>query len=761
MNAVVKRAISLLLVLCLATVCLLPSSTVPAEAAQSSSAPKRFNIMLVIDGSGSLETEDRTDPDRMRYELVSDLLGNLENEGHTLGAVVFSGTTKKDTSSMEKGIMLNTGLLSLDTLGPKGLPVKEYIYNQIVDTGYDRTRNGTTDVGTALLVAERTLLEKQKENGLESLIFLFTDGVTDLPSKALMNQSKENLNTATSEISGTDNVRLMGIFLNKKGKLPSKEIKGIVCAANGISESSEEFNNSYVEIHNAASAHQAVAVMLRFMGYISNQEPTVIYDNLDDTFTVPGIGVEGINIRLYSPNGQTLPKMTVVLTRPDGTELKGAELNAIGRFGRTFHVYQLVSPMPGTWNLHIEVPKGNKVGYCYDPVISLHVDAGMEVSPDPASWHVNKEVTFTGYLSQGGTKVTDPTSYREYVCTLVITNLMDGSVETFEIPTTTSGIFQLTHKLDKYGLFEAQILFTCDEIIVASNAIEYQLINNAPAAESPAKVKVTYGLFHNSIHDIDLTRYFADTEDGHNVTIRLQATDCPTDSYTLEGTQLQLNATKLSTNTMDLVIEDSQGSITPLQLAITSTNATALMVTLLIIAAVLLVIAICVVIWIFLSVKPKGSLKLTFSNDSADSEPQSIYLGVPNANADSVTNLYKLIRDALSKNVTGLPQEVAEELKNIIRSNQRALNGIRIRCVVKLLQGKLTGMIGITDNGDKTVLYDSAWSTKIDGVSYTLTFTVAKKSRKDNPDDDLFSDFEENSDDFVSNDDDLFSDSDN
>ena len=40
------------------------------------------------------------------------------------------------------------------------------IFDMVESTGYDKTIIGSTDIGTALLEAQRVALEKQKENGL-------------------------------------------------------------------------------------------------------------------------------------------------------------------------------------------------------------------------------------------------------------------------------------------------------------------------------------------------------------------------------------------------------------------------------------------------------------------------------------------------------------------------------------------------------------------------------------------------------------------
>lgn len=729
MRTITKKILSVLLVLCFTVTVLLSAVVSVAKAADSAAAPKRFNIMMVIDGSGSLETDDKTDPDRMRYELISDLLGVLEDDGHNIGAIVFSGNKTTDTSeaAMQSGILLNTGMLSLDSASPDGRPVKDYVYDRVVDTGYDKSRKGTTDVGTAVLVAERILQEKQKENGLESLVFLFTDGNTDMHTLAQEEISAKNMATATSEMQASG-IRLMGAFLNKGGKLSSSEIKGVVCAANGITETSKEFSYSYVEIHDASSAHEAVNAILKFLGYIDGPTPDPITDNLHVEFVIPGIGVEEMNIRLYSVNGATLPSLDVKLTQPDGTVLQGADLKAMGRISRTFHVYKLVDPAPGKWVLDVVVPAGNKIAYIYNPVYSLHIDAAMNVTPDASEWHVNKNVTFAGSLVQNGAAVTDPASYREYACSLVITNLVDGTAETIDIPNDSSGKFEKTLTLDKYGQFKAQMVFSCDKLSVEANTVEYLLENEAPTTNGTVKQKLTYGLFQENTYSLDLSQYFNDREDGKNLTLQLQNASCAADAYTLNGAALELKNAKLKNDTMEFTVQDTQGAAATLKLEITSRSVTAGLVTLIIVILAILAVIAIVIIIVLNSIKPKGELAVSFEVElGGRTESVHMYLHVPNVNAPSSTNLKKLLTEALNDDALRLDGGLdPENVKVALRSAMADLDEVAVRSTIKQKKKKLTGAILVKKGKTKKVLFDSSITVVVGGIDFTLEFITEK-----------------------------------
>ena len=459
MKRMINRICVSALVVCMLVAMLAVPLAPKATAASSNSSARRYNIMLVIDGSGSLISQETTDPDGLRYELVKDLLGVLEDDGHYVGAVVFSGNSGRGTTKadMESGIRCNTGMVLLD-----GSRSKESIYNQIERADVDKSYDGKTDIGTALLVAERIVSEKQKENGLPSLIFLFTDGHTDVKD-AVKEQSDRNLATAIQEIKEND-IRLFGAFLNKDGKLSSEPITDIVCDANDITSNSLEFTTSFCELEKATDVHKAVNTFLRFLGYIDDiDDGTPRTESFEEVFTIPGIGVEELNIRMYSCNGEELSDetMQVELTQPDGTGLKGDALNALSRSGRTFRVYKLVRPMSGTWKLKVTIAEGKEIEYVYSRVFSKHVDAELTLSPAVSNLHVNANVDFTATLIQNGTAVTNQLAYSGYECRLQIKNLADNTTTDYDIPGNGANLVY-NMDLQEYGAHAARVVFYYD-----------------------------------------------------------------------------------------------------------------------------------------------------------------------------------------------------------------------------------------------------------------------------------------------------------
>ena len=90
MKSGIRRVAAVIMTVMLLTA--LGAVSVSASSVQQYSHGKlsRFNIQIVIDGSGSLVTgKDATDPSGLRYDAINLFLALLTNEGNDVGAIVF------------------------------------------------------------------------------------------------------------------------------------------------------------------------------------------------------------------------------------------------------------------------------------------------------------------------------------------------------------------------------------------------------------------------------------------------------------------------------------------------------------------------------------------------------------------------------------------------------------------------------------------------------------------------------------------------
>jgi len=667
------RLFTLFLALVLAVALFLPAVITPAAAAEENQGigTQRYNIMLLIDASGSLLPSKRAgsngnDPDGMRFELIDELLGILPNEGHNVGAILFTGNeSETDTSdkAMAEALWHETGFMMLEDSAPGGLTVKDYINKSIRGWNANNSTKCKTDIGSALLFAERQLQEQQKKNGLPSLIFLFSDGKTDVKGK-ILDKSNENKETALQEIR-ENNIRLFGAFLNKNGKLSSHEMENIVCDANGITDGTEEFISSYAEITSAEEIGAVANKFLRFLGYIVSDDSSVRYGSLEESFTIPGIGVDEINFLIYSPDGKSLPSdMRVELVKPDNSVLTNSDMNSMGRKSRTFRQYKLEKPTPGTWTLKITMPEGSKIGYVYSPILSLNVGSELEMIPDPATVTAGQRATFTGYLVQNGTRITTAAEYTGYECVLKVTDLLDANRTTQEIPVanTNAGKFAYDMPLTA-GEYEAYMEIRCGDLInTKTAAIRFNPGNQAPTAKSPTDLTLPYGLFQSNVSDTDLTKYIDDREDGKNLTLAVTNATVDASNYQLSGTTLHTENKKIGEGVIELSVTDSAGLSTQLVLNLKPTDVTVGLVIAIIAVIIAILIAILIIIWKRASIKPTGELTCSFEVEVAGRNRSiNLFLGLPGVNVASKTNLQTLINNALSDDTVRLPSGVSPD----------------------------------------------------------------------------------------------------
>lgn len=164
MGRCLKKQVQKIVCLCLASFLLLVLSVPAVEASAKPGTDSWFNVMLVIDGSGSLVSQSNgTDREAVRYDAIRLFMALLTDQGNNVGAIVFDDN--------QDGYLLDTEIDAIE-----GREEKLQLADQIQDAG----TGGDTDIGTALLSAVEKLEAESTKNDLPSAIILFSDGRTDL-----------------------------------------------------------------------------------------------------------------------------------------------------------------------------------------------------------------------------------------------------------------------------------------------------------------------------------------------------------------------------------------------------------------------------------------------------------------------------------------------------------------------------------------------------------------------------------------------------
>ena len=142
----VKKTIALILAFVFSAM-LAVAMPVSVLAEATSVAANRYNVVLVIDKSGSLRDGNGsgTDPEGLRFDAMKLFLGLLTETGNHVGVVAF-----------DDEIRFDSGLRIVDSLDEK----KELVSAvEALGTSYD------TDIGGAVLRAAELLHGMREENG--------------------------------------------------------------------------------------------------------------------------------------------------------------------------------------------------------------------------------------------------------------------------------------------------------------------------------------------------------------------------------------------------------------------------------------------------------------------------------------------------------------------------------------------------------------------------------------------------------------------
>ena len=97
MGRCLKKQVQKIVCLCLALFLLLVLSVPTVEASAKPGTDSWFNVMLVIDGSGSLVSQSNgTDREAVRYDAIRLFMALLTDQGNNVGAIVFDDNQVTD-----------------------------------------------------------------------------------------------------------------------------------------------------------------------------------------------------------------------------------------------------------------------------------------------------------------------------------------------------------------------------------------------------------------------------------------------------------------------------------------------------------------------------------------------------------------------------------------------------------------------------------------------------------------------------------------
>ncbi len=515
--------------------------TISSGAAQAASA-NRYNVVFVIDASGSMKS---TDGSQWRHEAIDLFMGLATDTGNYMGAVVFND-----------GIVAQMDLQEIN-----GKDMKTALSQQLRNSAV----TGDTDIGSAIQTAV-DMLDSSRNPNIPSVIILLSDGNTDFPSDstgALLQQSNANKQDAINR-ARQNGYPIFSVCLNANHTANTEELADISNSTAG----------QFVEVNEAEDLKEVFA---RFYNIIYSTETISIADQpipdsgiLDIPFSVPSAGVEELNIIISTLN----PNTQYSVFQPTGMAYTNDELASMTIKVDTFSVIKVPNPAGGTWKIQARGIPGDAVKI--DMVYNSNFSVKATVDPAGPNYGLSDNVTFTAKVLSNDQELNDSGSYAVYPATLTIRRTSDDS----EMASTLMQAGQLEYTsniaLNEAGEFYATVTVKFEGLEKTSERILMTVGSAAPAPTQPAptpapaqntppepegdpvkwSVKADSGRSYGSR---DLQSFATDAEDSELTFTISDLGDYQADQVYMEDGMLKVETKGLKKGTLTLTAQDSQG----------------------------------------------------------------------------------------------------------------------------------------------------------------------------------------------------------
>ena len=557
----------------LAALLLIISGLLTAYAAETAASANHFNVVFVVDASGSMK---QTDGALWRYESMDLFLGLATEEGNRIGAVVF-----------------NDGIVSrMDLQDMNGKQMKESLSQALRNSAV----SGDTDIGTALQLAV-TMLDESRDTSIPSAIILLSAGNTDLPGDTtgqMLAQSNANKQDAINR-ARANSYPVYSICLNANGEANPAELADIANATGGV----------FMEVNNAEDLKDVFA---RFYNMIYSTATINIADGqipedgvMEIPFEVPSVGVEEVNIIISTLS----PSSSYSIFPPDGLAYTADELAAMTIQAQTFSVIKIPSPDGGSWKIQVRGVPGDavKIDMVYNS------DFSVNLTSDPAETEVGTgtEAAFRAELYDGdGQQITDASVYEAGTAVLSIKSSSDdtelASVE-MELAEDGGG-YEAQAVLDQEGECYAVAVIQMDGLEKSSGALEFQVGEGAAAAAEPQVVETEWKIskmpFADPVKEYDLAGLSDQVSEWE-----IKESDYGADAVYLDGGVLKADTKLCGDGALTLTGVDDQGNLLEFRMTI---SVSGLIGMLIMAAAGLILLALAAVLLLVLRKKMKGCI---------------------------------------------------------------------------------------------------------------------------------------------------------
>lgn len=544
----------------------------------------RYNVVMVLDASGSMSF---TDPNSLRSNAMAQFAYMLAEKGNRLGGVVFTHEiAKTEALSPSESFEERDGFLNALSSVPAV---------------------GDTNIGAALDTAI-TMIDRDGDANLPSVVLLLSDGNTDLADEEDLKQSLETKAEAIQR-ARDKGIPIYSVCLNADGTADVSEMRQISKATGG-------------EFREVKSAEDLRSVYEAFYGLIFGTTAKVIQEDvfpkngkLETEFTLPGLGVEEVNIIVYGG----LKSFSIL--RPDGSV---AEANSVAN--DTFTLIKLTDVAPGTWKLITEGVPGDSI--IINMVCNTDLGVLAEVEPEEGVINPKDSIAVRAYLTERDSKASDEKQYEGYEAELQIMNASDESVSD-TVPMSLAGEhFELVRPLEKQGIYKFKVHVTGNGLDKVSEVLgpitatfkeltEAEKNNTAPTpVENPVEHEVFVWPSFSPIGDkdlsIDLATLATDKED-QELTYAIVSSSFMDDDYNIKGNNLTITRFSIPKGAFTVRAMDSLGKSCDIEVIVVSHSVAMITAIVALVGLLIAIIVLLILLYIALTRPFRGEIAV-YSN---------------------------------------------------------------------------------------------------------------------------------------------------
>ena len=459
-----------------------------ARAEWTKAEPKRYNVVLVVDKSGSLAclNEHGTDPDGLRFDALRLFLGLLTESGNNVGTVVF-----------DEYIRYESAVEPLEGMEAKKTLIRkiEGLYPE-----YD------TDIGTAMLRATELLSEMKEQNDLPCMILLFSDGMTDFETGDITSRKQSSYANAQQalETAKERGITVNGILLNVENvaERGRSEFRHYTASTDG------EFEE-VTKPEDLASAFQRLYHMINNTVYTGAQR--VAFSEQGEAelfFTVPSFGVEEVNVIVEAegiPRGSGEKAVDMEILRPNGErfEISGHDLDC-----SRYRLVKVPEPGLGVWSARL---RGEPNGWA-DVTMVCNASLSVELI-DNNEEDVYRTLTpyrFTARVDDPGVPQLTEEQLGELKAVLVCEELATGAVREYEMELEDGAFVPLgKFSFPKDGDYRLSAVVSLGDFKVRSDYLDFSVELTPLVAQVDAIEDMTrYGRFRDGLWELELPALF-------------------------------------------------------------------------------------------------------------------------------------------------------------------------------------------------------------------------------------------------------------